>query len=283
MIRLPCRGGVGLKPEHFEAAAAVDTAGMWFEVHPENYMMGAGPRLAGLAHFAADHPISFHGVGASLGGPEPVSERHLGALKYLIDRFDPVSVSEHATWSVARGHYFAELLPLPRTKVAQQQLVDGIDRFQNAIGRSILIENPSNYLTLRSEMDEPEFLIEAATRAGCGLLLDVNNVFVSAHNCGIDPWEYIRAIPPELVGEVHVAGFSADENPASSMLIDSHGAAVADEVWDLLDYTLSLMGPVPVLIERDSNLPRFAELMDEVLFANQLIARHAGGRSASHA
>lgn len=282
-MRLPYRGGASLKPEHFECAAAVNDAGLWFEVHPENYMMDSGPRLAGLERIAASHPVSFHGVGASLGGPEPTSASHLKALKALVDRFQPAVVSEHATWSMAGGRYFAELLPLPRTRAAQQQLVDGIDRFQNALGRTILIENPSNYLSFRSEMDEPEFLAETARRAGCGLLLDVNNVFVSAHNCGVDAQEYISAIPPELVGEIHVAGFSADENPETELLIDSHGAAVADEVWRLLEFTLARVGPVPVLVERDANLPRFEELMTEVNYASQLIEQNSLEQGVSRA
>jgi len=260
---LPSRGGVSLKPEYFADVAALPADSMWFEVHPENYMIGGGPRLNGLLDAAERFPISLHGVGASLGGPTLTPAEHIRDLARLIRRVNPASVSEHAVWSGMPGHYFAELLPLPKTSEALWRLANGIDHLQEQLGRTILIENPSNYLPIVSEMDEPDFLVEIARRTGCGLLLDVNNVYVSANNCGIDAERYIRSLPPELVGEIHMAGFSEDKNFGHRLLIDSHDSPVAEPVWKLLGVALQHIGPVPTLIERDANLPAFEELLSE--------------------
>jgi len=273
---LPLRAGVGLKPEHFADARTGSPEGIWFEVHPENYMIGGGPRLRGLQSIREHYPLSLHGVGASLGGPELTDAGHIKALKRLIDMFEPESVSEHAVWSHANGVYFADLLPLPRTRDAMRRLVDGIDHFQQGIGRQILIENPSNYLPLISEMDEPEFLVAAARQAGCGLLIDVNNIYVSSRNCGIDAEAYLRAIPAELVGEIHIAGFDPDPELGDRLLIDSHAADVSPEVWSLLDLALQLFGPKPVLLERDDNLPGYEKLLAERQLADQAIANVNG-------
>lgn len=270
---LPLTAGVGLKPEHFEDARTGSPEGIWFEVHPENYMIGGGPRLRGLQSIREQYPLSLHGVGASLGGPELTDAGHIKALKRLIDLFEPESVSEHAVWSQANGVYFADLLPLPRTQDAMRRLVDGIDHFQQGIGRRILIENPSNYLPLISEMDEPDFLVSAARSAGCGLLIDVNNIYVSSHNCGIDAEAYLRAIPPDLVGEIHIAGFDPDSKLGEQLLIDSHAADVSPEVWALLDLALQLFGARPVLLERDDNLPAYSILLAERQLAEQAISR----------
>ena len=188
---LPARGGLGLKPDHYRDVLDSGDDDLWVEVHPENYMVDGGPRLAWLAAIRHDRALSFHGVGASLGGTDPLDPDHLARLKSLIDRFEPDQVSEHAAWSARAGLYYSDLLPIPRTRDALDNLVANIDAFQTAIGRSILLENPSNYLPFASELDEPDFLVEAARRAGCGLLLDVNNVFVSARNIGIDADAYI--------------------------------------------------------------------------------------------
>lgn len=266
---LPLSVGLGLKPPHFDAAqmSLASAAGqLWFEVHPENYMGIGGPRLAGLEAIAALAPISLHGVGASLGGPDLPDPAHLQRLSELTDRLQPAAISEHAVWSRMDGRYFADLLPLPRTKEMLGQLCAGVDAMQTAVGRSILLENPSNYLDFPSEMEEPEFLVEVATRTGCGLLLDVNNVYVSAHNLGTDPRAWIDAIPPRLVGEIHVAGHSQDAG-GTRLLIDSHDAPVAEPVWQLLAYTLAHTGPRPVLLERDGNLPEFSKLLEERITA----------------
>lgn len=267
---LPITTGVSLKPEYFADVEVLEPGGTWFEVHPENYMIGGGPRLEGLLATAGRFPISLHGVGASLGGPTLTPDDHLDAFRRLIGLIEPAAVSEHAVWSRTAGQYYADLLPLPRTREALTKLVNGIDHFQNGIGRRILIENPSNYLPLKSELDEAAFLVEAASRSGCGLLLDVNNLYISACNCGIDARAYIEAIPPGLVGEIHMAGFTPDERFGDALLIDSHAAPVAEPVWRLLEVALTHLGPTPVLIERDAELPPFAELMQEKAYADRL-------------
>jgi uncharacterized protein len=274
---LPLGSGVSLKPEYFGDVATITATNMWFEVHPENYMVEGGPRLHGLQDTADRFPVSFHGVGASLGGPVRPHADHIRSLSRLIKRINPAAVSEHAAWSGIPGHYFAELLPLPRTSEALSRLVDGIDCLQEGIGRAILLENPSNYLAVRSDRDEADFLTEVAQRAGCGLLLDVNNLHVSANNCGLDPNRYIRSLPPHLVGEIHIAGFTADEILGDKLLIDSHAAPVAEVVWQLLRVALAHLGPVPVLVERDANLPPFADLMRE-----RTLAEHTIHQSLSH-
>lgn len=268
---LPAAAGVSLKPEYFADVESHATGDIWFEVHPENYMIKGGPRLEGLLATAARFPISLHGVGASLGGPKLTPVKHLKALRRLIDLVSPVAVSEHAVWSSTGSQYYADLLPLPRTAEALTNLVDGIDHFQEGIGRRILIENPTNYVPIKSEMDEADFLVEIANRSGCGLLLDVNNLYVSAHNCGVDAPAYIESIPAGLVGEIHVAGHSPDEHFGEALLIDSHAAPVAAKVWWLLETALRHLGPTPVLIERDAELPTFAELMREKDYAARLI------------
>ncbi|MGB5200759.1 MAG: DUF692 domain-containing protein [Sedimenticolaceae bacterium] len=260
---LPAATGVSLKPEYFAEALALKPGEIWFEVHPENYMIGGGPRLEGLLSAAERFPISLHGVGASLGGPELPTAQHLKALRRLVDLVNPAAVSEHAVWSRTRWQYFADLLPLPRTRESLQKLVDGIDHFQNGIGRRILIENPSNYLPIKSEMDEPDFLVEVAKRTGCGLLFDVNNLYISANNCGMNTERYIESLPSDLVGEIHIAGHTPDERFGDALLIDSHAAMVSEPVWALLAFALRHLGPKPALIERDANLPPFAELMQE--------------------
>ena len=268
---LPAAAGVSLKPEYFADVDSLAPGDIWFEVHPENYVMKGGPRLEGLLAAAERFPISLHGVGASLGGPVRTPKEHVNAIRGLIDVVDPAAVSEHAVWSRSSVQYYADLLPLPRTAEALWNLVDGIDHFQTGIGRQILIENPTNYLSIASEMDEPDFLVEAAARTGCGLLLDVNNLYLSARNCGTDAEAYIEAIPPGLVGEIHIAGHKPDEHFGESLLIDTHDAPVADEVWGLLDLALRHLGTVPVLIERDAELPPFSVLLGERDCAQRLI------------
>lgn len=272
---LPLGSGVSLKPEYFGDAATQVSSDMWFEVHSENYMIDGGPRLHGLLDAAARFPISLHGVGASLGGPDLSGADHIRELVRLINRVNPAAISEHAAWSMVPGCYFAELLPLPRTSEALARLSAGINHLQEAIKRTILIENPSNYLPVVTEMDEPDFLVEVARRTGCGLLLDVNNVYVSANNCGIDPHRYITALPAELIGEIHVAGFSPDADLGDRLLIDSHASPISEPVWQLLEFALMHAGPVPVLVERDADLPAFDELMRERGRAHQLISGSA--------
>ena len=265
--------GVGLKQPHVDSALACSEPSLWFEVHTENYMVAGGPRLAQLRRVREAFPVSFHGVGASLGGPASPDPRHLAAVRRLVEEFEPVLVSEHAVWSSANGVWFADLLPLPRTRDALRRLVDGVDRYQEAIGRSILIENPTNYLPFTSEVDEPDFLNDVAARTGCGLLLDVNNVYLSARNCGIDPEHYIEALAADRIGEIHVAGHEADGNYGEALLIDTHAAPVSEAVWNLLDAALAHLGPRPVLLERDGKLPSFEALMEERRRARTALSR----------
>ncbi|MBL4852734.1 MAG: DUF692 domain-containing protein [Robiginitomaculum sp.] len=277
---LPSIAGIALKPEFYAEALERSGSSIWYEVHPENYMVDGGPRLAWLSAFAEKHVLSFHGVGASLGGLDPFDKTHLTALKNLIAHFNPAQVSEHATWSSFDGRYFADLLPLPRTKAAQDHMVARIDEFQTAIGRRILIENPTNYMRVASDMDEPEFLVEIAKRAGCGLLLDVNNVYISSVNVGIDAAQYIQALPTEIIGEIHIAGFDEDKNHGAALLIDTHSAPVSEQVWDLLDVALAHTGPVPVLLERDGNIPALSELLTEQARAQSALDRITIGEGA---
>ncbi len=260
---LPLHAGLGLKPEHFADVRTGSPKEIWFEVHPENYMIGGGPRLRGLQSIREHFPLSLHGVGASLGGPELTDAVHIKALRRLIELFEPESVSEHAVWSKADGVYYADLFPLPRTQIAMQRLIDGINHFQEGIGRRILIENPSNYLPVISEMDEADFLVSVAQQTGCGLLVDVNNIYVSSRNCGIDAEAYLRAIPPQLVGEIHIAGYDPDPELGEALLIDSHASDVSTPVWALLETALDHFGPKPVLLERDDNLPAYSQLLLE--------------------
>jgi uncharacterized protein (UPF0276 family) len=254
--------GVGFKAEHFEEALATPAAGLWFEVHAENYMVNGGPRLAMLETVRSERPLSLHGVGMSLAGAVPPDADHLARLKLLVDRFEPELVSEHLAWSRLDGRCFPDLLPVPRTNEALARLADNIGRVQDVLGRSIMIENPSHYLALRDhQWSETSFLAELARRTGCGLLIDVNNVAVGAHNLGYDPAAWLEAIPAKLVGEVHLAGHSLDKE--GTLLIDSHDAAVSDDVWRLYEDFIARIGARPTLIERDGNLPPFAELMAE--------------------
>jgi len=266
--------GLSFKPQHLAEALAAEGAGLWFEVHPENYMAAGGPRLAALAAIAERFPISLHGVGLSLAADEPLDAAHLSAWRRLVDRFRPALVSEHLAWSKRRGAYAPDLLPFPRTHEALRTIADNVERVQQALGRRVLIENPALYLPLNGhELPEPEFLAELVVRTGCGLLLDVNNVFVSANNLGYAADDYLAALPGEAVGEIHLAGHSPDPNLGAALLIDSHDAPVAEPVWTLYEWLIARIGPRPTLIERDDNLPPFVELMAERSRADAILAR----------
>lgn len=264
--------GVAFKPQHFDEAMAASAAGLWFEVHAENYMVPGGPRLAMLAALREARPLSLHGVGLSLGGAERPDAEHLAALKRLVDRFDPSLVSEHLAWSRLGARCLPDLLPVPRTDEALACVARNVEIVQQALGRTILVENPAHYLAVDGDWSEPEFLAELARRTGCGLLIDVNNVAVAAHNLGFDAAAYLAALPHDAIGEIHVAGHSADPDPAVELLIDSHDAPVSEPVWELLDALLDRTGPRPVLLERDGKVPPFAELLAERGRAAAIIA-----------
>jgi uncharacterized protein (UPF0276 family) len=262
--------GIGFKPQHFQEALASSAAGLWFEVHAENYMVAGGPRLAVLEELRRARGISLHGVGMSLAGAAEPDAEHLAALKRLVDRFEPILVSEHLAWSRLDGRCFPDLLPVPRTNEVLARCAANIGRVQDALERQILIENPTHYLSLRDHSwSETSFLSELARRSGCGLLIDVNNVVVGAHNTGFDAPEWLDSIPADRVGEIHLAGHSLDAE--GTLLIDSHDEPVSEEVWDLYDAFVERIGNRPTLIERDGNVPSFQELMRERTRAQEVL------------
>jgi hypothetical protein len=256
--------GLGFKTEHLDDAMAATADGLWFEVHAENYMVDGGLRLAALTRLAQRFAISCHGVGLSIASITPPDANHLARLKCLIDRIAPCAVSDHLAWQKWDGAHHSDFLPFPRTREALAIAARNVDIVQTALGRSIMIENPSLYCDLPGhELDEATFLAELAGRTGCGLLLDVNNVFVSASNLGYSPEAAVDLFPAGLVGEIHLAGYSPDGDPHSGLIIDSHDAPVADPVWALYQRLIDRIGARPTLIERDDAIPAFAELMRE--------------------
>ena len=271
---LPPRAGVGYKPQHY--SDIIDAPGPlgWLEIHAENYMGDGGRPLAQLRHLAERFPISVHGVGLSIGGEADLDRDHLARLKHLVEWLNPASFSEHLAWSTHDSHFLNDLLPLPYTAKTLDRVASHISQVQDLLGRQMLLENPSSYLAFsESEMDETEFLDQLVNRTGCGLLLDVNNVFVSATNLKTSPQAYIDAFPLDAVGELHLGGHDEDEDETGApLLIDSHGAAVVDPVWALLDYTLAKSGPKPLLIEWDNDVPAWGVLASEVTRADRALA-----------
>ncbi|MBW7851444.1 MAG: DUF692 domain-containing protein [Rhodospirillales bacterium] len=273
--------GLGLKPIHFPHALAASAAGLWFEVHPENYMVAGGPRLAWLDRVRSAHPLSLHGVALSLAAEAPPAPDHLARLKVLIDRFEPVLVSEHLAWSTWRGVYYPDLLPVARTQAALRRVTDNVQRVQDALGRAIAVENPAHYLPLAGhEMDEAAFLDGLARRSGCRLLLDVANVFVAANNLGFDPAACLASFPVEHVAEIHLAGHMPDPEFGGALLIDSHSTPVAPAVWALYAGLVGRIGPRPTLIERDEDIPAFGDLIAERERAHRILAAPAARRAA---
>jgi uncharacterized protein (UPF0276 family) len=264
--------GIGLKPQHYDAALACPADGLWFEVHPENYLVAGGPRLAWLEAIRARHAISLHGVALSLAADAEPDPAHLARLAGLARRIEPALISEHLAWSTWRGAYHPDLLPFPRTGAALLRIADNISRTQEALHRSIAIENPSHYLRIYGHAwDEIGFLAELSRRTGCGLLLDVNNVYVSARNLGYSAEDYVDAFPGGLVTEIHLAGHTRDPNLGESLLVDSHDAPVASEVWTLFERLTRRIGPRPTLVERDDKLPDFATLFAERQHADAML------------
>jgi len=262
---LPATAGVSFKPQHF--AQITDDPGCvgWLEIHAENYMGDGGRPLAQLRHLSTRFPLSVHGVGLSIGGEAPLDTAHLARLKHLLTWLNPASFSEHLAWSTHDSHFLNDLLPLPYTDATLSRVADHIDQVQNILGCKMLLENPSSYLAFEaSTWAEPDFLAEISRRTGCGLLLDVNNVFVSATNLGFSPESYIDAYPLGEVGEIHMGGHDVDsDDHGAPLLIDSHGCPVIDPVWALLEYTLVKTGPKPVLIEWDTDVPDWGVLQAE--------------------
>lgn len=275
--------GLGFKPEHMDEALACPAAGLWFEVHAENYMVAGGPRLS-LLQAVRDHaPLSLHGVGLSLAADADPDPAHLARFRALVDRYQPFVVSEHLAWSMWRGDWRPDLLPFPRTRQALTRIAANIDQFQTALGRTVLIENPSIYLALDGhEMEEVDFLTTLVGQTGCGLLIDVNNVYVSANNLGFPAEAYIDAIPGDAVGEIHLAGHAEDPTLGAALLIDTHGAPVAEPVWALYERLIGRIGPRPTLIERDANLPPFNELLAERDRAHDLLTARTLNAVCAH-
>jgi uncharacterized protein len=270
---LPAAPGVGYKPQHFADILANPGPVGWLEIHAENYMGDGGRPLAQLRHLAERFPISVHGVGLSIGGEGHLDADHLARLRDLCDWLNPASFSEHLAWSTHDGAFLNDLLPLPYTAATLTRVCDHIDQVQTTLRRPMLLENPSTYLAFaESDMDEVTFLREIARRTGCGLLLDVNNVFVSATNQATDPLAYIQSFPLHAVGEIHLGGHDEDaDDHGAPLLIDSHGAAVVDPVWALYARTIALSGPKPTLIEWDNDVPDWPVLMAEAARAAALL------------
>jgi uncharacterized protein (UPF0276 family) len=265
--------GIGLRTPHLAEIIATPPPIGWLEVHTENYL-GGGPAPRALARVRGEYAVSLHGVGLSLGSADGLDRAHLARVTELTRRIEPALVSEHLSWSIAGGAYLNHLLPLPYTEESLGLVARNVSRAQEALGRPLLIENPSSYLRFRhSPIPEPEFLTELAQRTGCGLLCDVNNVFVSCRNFDQDPAAYLDALPAAAIGEVHLAGHARNEAEGRIILIDDHGSPVADEVWALFARALDRCGPRPTLIEWDTDVPALAVLLGEARRAEAAIAR----------
>jgi uncharacterized protein (UPF0276 family) len=271
--------GTSLKHEHLPSILTDKTQGGFFEVHAENYMGAGGPPHDALARIRRDYPVSLHGVCMSIGGPQPLDKTHLARFKALVDRYEPALVSEHLAWSTHNTTYFNDLLPLPYTPATLARVADHIDQVQEMIGRPILLENPSTYVVFpQSTMSETEFIRKLAQRTGCGLLLDVNNVFVSATNHGFSALTYLADFPLDQVGEIHLAGHAKQaDDEGDLLLIDSHDGPVANAVWKLFEIVIGQSGPIPTLVEWDSAIPDWPILKAEAVAAQAILDRHLQG------
>jgi len=271
----PGSAGIGLRAPHYAELLERRPALAFLEVHSENFFAAGGAPLDWLERFRAYYPLSLHGVGLSLGSADPLDERHLAKLAALAARFEPALVSEHLCWSSVGARHANDLLPLPYTEEALDHVVERIERVQERLARRILVENVSSYVQLgHATIPEWDFVCEAARRSGCGVLLDVNNVWVNSVNHGFDARRYLAAIDPSLVGEIHLAGFER----AGDLLIDTHGARVAADVWALYAAALAHIGPRPTLIEWDTQIPALDVLLDEARIARTHLAAAAPAR-----
>jgi uncharacterized protein len=267
---MPALPGIGLRAPHMEAVLTCRPDVAWFEVHPENYMHDP-MALAALERVRSHYPLSLHGVALSLGSAGPLHRHHLKRLKGLVDRLDPLLVSEHMAWSVSDDAHFNDLLPLPCTEEALDTMAAHVTEVQDVLGRRILVENPSGYLRFRhSTMGEAIFLAELVRRTGCGLLCDVNNIYVSAHNIRTDPIEYLDLLPPTAIGEIHLAGHAINIADNRAVLIDDHASRVCDGVWALYRQALIRFGRQPTLIEWDADLPPLDTLLSEAAKAGDV-------------
>src|ERR1700745_4365022 len=279
-LRFPALPIAGLaapsfKPNHLDASLAESPLAGFFEVHAENYMGAGGPPHRALERIRRDHPVSLHGVCMSIGGPQPLDHAHLGRFRALVERYEPALVSEHLAWSTHETTYFNDLLPLPYTQATLAQVCEHIDEVQDAIGRRILIENPSTYVAFASStMSETDFIRAITRRTGCGLLLDVNNVFVSATSHVYAPLDYRSHFLLAEEGEIHLADHTEQsDDEGERLLIDSHDGPVADAVWELYEIVISRCGPIPTLIEWDSKMPAWPILRAEAAAAQAILDR----------
>jgi len=271
---VPATAGIGLRSTHVHEILETRPALGWVEVHSENYFGRGIPRHY-LERIRKDYPVSLHGVGLSVGSTDALSRDHLAALRELIADIDPLFVSEHLSWSSVGGRYLNDLLPLPCTEEALAHVIARVDEIQERLGRQMLIENISSYLQFaESAIPEWEFLAELASRSGCAVLLDVNNIFVSATNHGFDMHRYLQAIPVRAVQEMHLAGFTRKTFEGGEILIDTHNRRVVPEVWRLYEAAVERFGAVPTLIEWDSDLPPLAVLLDEARRAQTIMETH---------
>jgi uncharacterized protein (UPF0276 family) len=278
---IPAQAGIGLRTGHYQDMLDTWPAIGWLEVHPENYFAAGGKPRRVLEQVRTRYPLSLHGVGLSLGSTDPLSSAHLAKLKDLIARFEPALVSEHVSWGSVSGRHHHDLLPLPYTEEVLTHLVSRVQQVQDYLGRQILVENASSYLEYSdSTLPEWEFVAELAQRAGCGLLLDVNNLYVNACNHSFDAAVYLAAIPPALVQEIHLAGFVVNRFDDGELLIDAHSRPVWPAVWALYRQALARFGPRPTLIEWDSELPPLAVLLAEAAQAERLLAEVQHARAA---
>ncbi|MEM7257769.1 MAG: DUF692 domain-containing protein [Pseudomonadota bacterium] len=280
---LPERAGLCLKPQHYSNILSELPDVGWFEVHAENYLGAGGAPLHYLQKIRENYALSIHGVGLSIGSADGLDHNHLNRVAALVDRFEPESFSEHLAWSTHDSQFFSDLLPLPYNRPTEDLVCDHIDQIQTLLGRQMLLENPSNYLALKDSVyAEQEFIGNVIKRTGCGLLLDVNNVYVSACNCDYSAEQYIQQLPLTAVGEIHLAGHSVDNTVESEpLLIDAHDRQVCADVWALFEYTVAQTGARPTLIEWDTNIPEWSVFMDELQQADQVLrttafATHAG-------
>jgi uncharacterized protein (UPF0276 family) len=273
---IPPRAGVGLKPEHYAAILDEKPDVGFFEIHAENYMGAGGPPHRYLTAIRDRHPLSLHGVGLSIGAARPLDREHLKRLRQLNDRYQPGLFSEHLAWSTHDSVFFNDLLPVPYNRDSVARVCEHIDQVQEAVGRRMLLENPSTYLAfVESTMSEIDLLAEVARRTGCGLLLDVNNVHVSAVNQQTDPITYLDAFPVEHVGEIHLAGYAPeDDGKGAPLLIDTHDRPIDPVVWRLYEHAIDLVGPVPTLIEWDNDVPEWPVLLAEARRADAVLAAH---------
>ena len=268
--------GSSFKHEHLAAILEEGRQRCFFEVHAENYMGAGGPPHRALQAVRRDHPVSLHGVCMSIGGPEPLDQAHLARFRALVERYEPALVSEHLAWSTHQATYFNDLLPLPSNNTTLNRVCDHIDQVQDAIQWPLLLENPSTYLAFNeSTMAETEFIRGLAERTGCGLLLDINNVFVSATNHGFSALEYLSTFPLSRVGEIHLAGHAEQtDDEGDLLLIDSHDGPVTDAVWKLYEIVIGRCGPISTLIEWDSNIPNWSILKAEAAAAQAILDRY---------